>query len=107
MRARSLISATILVAFGWVLPSHAAGLVSSYVVERGESGRVKEVPGSVLAADAATLVDIRFGMGRAASEGFVAASGRAGSEVRVSRGARGVGGSCLPEVADGGVVRLR
>ena len=81
MLRTSLISLAILAA----PPTQAASLVASYVVERGDAARVKAAPGS---AEARTAIDIVFGMGPAAAQGFVAASGRAGNGVMISRGPR-------------------
>jgi hypothetical protein len=88
MLRTTLVSALILTA----LPAWATVPVASRVVERGDGGRVKLAPG---AATAGTTVEIVFGMGRAASHGFVAAAGRrdGASRVTVSRGP-GPAGRC-------------
>ena len=76
MLRTTLVSALILTA----LPAWATGPVASRVAEE----RVKLTPG----AAAEATVDVVFGMGRAASQGFVAAAGRrdGASRVTVSRG---------------------
>ncbi|HET9068941.1 MAG TPA: hypothetical protein VFN28_09870, partial [Amaricoccus sp.] len=82
MLRTTLVSALILTA----LPAWATVPVATRVVERGDGERVKLAPGA--AAATGTTVEIVFGMGRAASAGFVAAAGRrdGASRVTVSRG---------------------
>ena len=76
------------------LPAEATSLVSSRVVERGDTARVTETAGT--AADEAGVVDVVFGMGRSASRGFVAAAGGADSGVTVARGPRPEAAFCPP-----------
>ena len=92
MLRTSLISVAILAA----PPAPAAGLVASYVVERGDAPRVKDASGA--AGGDAAAVEVVFGMGRSASQGFVAAAGHAEGGAMVSRGPRTAGGLC-PEQA--------
>ena len=92
MLRTSMISVAILAA----LPAQAAGLAASYVVERGDAARVKDASGAAGVNVAA--VEVVFGMGRSASQGFVAAAGHAESGVMVSRGPRTGTGLC-PEQA--------
>ena len=66
-------------------PVQAASLVASYVVERGDAARVKDAPGAVGGGSA---VDVVFGMGRSAAQGFIAAAGRTADGVTVARGPR-------------------
>lgn len=124
MLRSSLIFAATLTALGSGAPAGAAGLVSTYVAERGDGDPRAVVRGRVQGAsetqrgvhEAAfteegdvAVIDVYFGMGSrkshdAATHGFVPSAGRAQSEVRVSRGPRPASAVCLPEGGEADVL---